>query len=309
MCEYVMKRQILCSLTALFVGLCAAGAQAVDVGISMSDATTARGIALTQNIVSGLETAGMSVHMMDAGGRMSQQVSDIDTLIAEEPSYLVVSCVRSLGLGEVIGRAAQAGIKVILADQYASDVREDDVYAQAGVNWNWAAQSCVEALTGSAGTGPLSILEITGAPGSSITNELSGSFRRSLDDIEDANIAGVLNGGGDRQTANQELSRFIAEKGLCFSAIFAHGDEQALGAINALMNLPDTDELPVVCVGGMDDARRALQAGRLYACAALETDYGSVILQMIEADRSGSDAPQDVSFEGIMLFADEQEGR
>lgn len=302
-----VRKRLMCIVAALLACLCFAWAKAIDVGISLCDASTARGVAVAQNILRSFESASISTCILDAGGKASQQVLDIEALIDAKPEYLVISSARSLGLGEVIHKAAQMGIKVILVDQYVKDAQNDDVFAQVGIDWEWAAQACVNALMERAGNRPIAILEITGSAGSSATNDLSKYFRKAIRNVENAHIAGVLNGGGDRQTANQALAYFIAEKGRCFDAVFAHGDEQALGAINALMNIPEMDNLPIVCVGGLDDVLRALAAGKMYACAAMEADYGNAILQIVEADRLGKDVSRTVSFEGTLLLTNEME--
>ena len=300
-----MIRRLIYMLAVLLLLAPAAGAEAVQVGLSMGNTDTARDIAVVQSIQSALEGGAYEVRLADAGGSLSRQAADIRDLVSGRPDYLLVSAVRSIGLGAAIESARQAGIPVILVDQFSTDVPTSDTLTRIGIDWSWAGATCADVLDRRFQGESASILEVQGTSGFSSTQEASKGFRAELGKCEGLQLAGVLIGGSDRQTTSQVLLDFIEEKGFCFDAVFAHGDEQALGVINALLSAAADEDIPIVCIGGADDAQRAMTAGKLFACVRVDDDPGAGIAQALGVHMAGGDvAPVQLS-RGAVQYAGE----
>ena len=69
--------------------------------------------------------------------------------------------------------------------------------------------------------------------------------------------------------------------------MFGHSDEEGLGAVGALFSLDGEDQVPIVCIGGEDDARRALTAGKLMACVEVTPYFADAVLSAIRSDEAG----------------------
>ena len=279
----------------------------VRVALSMGHTDTARDIAVARSILSQLDGDSFSVHLVSADGSLSRQISDIKGLVEDKPDYLLVSAVRSIGLGSAIAEARQEGVSVILVDHFSTDAAPEDVLTSIGVDWGWAGAACADILGDCFKDAQASLLEVQGASIFSATQEASKGFRAALREHEGLQLAGVLAGGSDRQTASQALLNFIEEKGFCFDAVFAHGDEQALGVINALLSASADEDIPIVCIGGGDDARRAMTAGKLFACVQIADAPGAEVADAIARDMAGENVEPVRLSRGSVQYA--MEGR
>ena len=60
-----------------------------------------------------------------------------------------------------------------------------------------------------------------------------------------------------------------------------------MGAVGALFSLKGAEGIPVVSIGGSDDAMRSLAAGRLAACVEVTPYFADAVLEAIRSDIAG----------------------
>jgi ABC-type sugar transport system substrate-binding protein len=265
----------------------ASAQQKPGIALSMCDLDTARSVAIASDIVDGAENAGYAIEMRSAEHRLSTQISDIDQLMEARPQYLIIVAVKTVGLRKAIQAAAEKGVKVILVDRLATDARQEDVLCSIGVDCEWAGGECAKALAERFGGRAAKILEIQGEAGASTTNGFAKGFRDTLCNYDNLQIAGVVPGAFSRETAQQGVLKFYERSGAGFDAVFGHSDEEGLGAVGALFSLEEADDIPVVSIGGSDDAMRALAAGRLAACVEITPYFADAVLNTIQLDMAG----------------------
>lgn len=281
-----MRRFFACMLI-LMLSPVASAQQKPGIALSMCDLDTARSVAIASDIVDGAKSAGYAIEMRSAEHRLSTQIADIDQMLEARPHYLVIVAVKSVGLRKAIQAAAEKGVKVILVDRLATDARQEDLLCAVGADCEWAGGACAKALAEHFGGRQAKILEIQGEAGASTTNGFAKGFRDTLCDYENLQIAGVVPGAFSRETAQQGVLKFSEQNGPGFDAVFGHSDEEGLGAVGALFSLEETDGIPVVSIGGSDDAMRALAAGRLAACVEITPYFADVVLKAIQSDMAG----------------------
>jgi ABC-type sugar transport system substrate-binding protein len=265
----------------------AAAQQKAGIALSMCDLDTARSVAIASDIMDGAEEAGYALEMRSAEHRLSAQISDIHQLTEAEPQYLVIVAVKAVGLGKAIRAAAEKGIKVILVDRLSTDARPEDILCAIGADCEWAGGECAKALAARFEGRRAKILEIQGEAGASTTNGFAKGFRDRLCDYENLEIAGVVPNAYSREAAQQGLLKFYERNGAGFDAVFGHGDEEGLGAVGALFSLEEAQGLPVIAIGGSDDAKRALAAERLAACVEVTPYFADAVLAAVRADAAG----------------------
>jgi len=98
--------------------LCSAGtamAQAVDVGYAVTDTTNPFIGWLTSSVKEMAEADNISVQIADAGGDVATQISQIENFIAMKVKVLVVMAVDPHSVTEVLQRAMDEGINVVVA--------------------------------------------------------------------------------------------------------------------------------------------------------------------------------------------------
>ena len=306
-----MKR--MCMLVVLMaLPLLNVAAAQTRVAISMNDLSTARTVAVASDMMSEMQGAGFEVELRDAEMKLSQQIEDIHELAGEGIDYLIISPARPIGLGETIEEIAAQGIKIIIVDQQATDARASDVLSNICMDAEWAGEQAANLLAEYFAGREARVLEFQGQPACWSTYCFTKGFREALCAYENLEISAVLYGEDDRQVSQQELLEHIEQsategEGQGFDAIFAHGDEEALGAVNAYLTMRGqwTDHAPVVCIGGEDDAITALAAGQILSCICMPTQYGSLVVEAIEKDMSGEAVDHEILLRGEVVTAEE----
>ena len=277
----------------------------VDIALSMCDLDTARSAAICADVVRAAERAGLSIEVRDAKHRLSNQIADIISILNDKPRYLIISAVNSIGLRDIIQKATEQNVYVILLDRFVTDAREGDVFARIGVDAEWAGQAGAQVFAELFSDQPASILEIQGELGSSATNAFSKGFRDELCNYPNLQIAGVVRGGISRAITQRELLDYIGEHGnQHFDAVFGHGDEQGIGALNAFFSFEEHRRFPIVCIGGQDDTRRALLAGALFANVEISPHFGDAIVDLIQKNDAAEPVERVQMYRGRVHRAD-----
>jgi len=259
--------------------------EAVVVGISMNEIDSARSVAVFTDLQQTLERAGFSVLYRDAKGNLPQQISDIEELLSSHPDYLLVSAVKSIGLGKVLSKTYGNGTKLLFVDRFASDVEENQVLSYIGPDNKWAGKLCAEILADL--TDSRDILEIQNNDGSLTTKEKTTGFRKELCNY-DNEITSVLCGDTSRQSVRNQIMSLSENRGIeHFGGIFAHEDDGAIGTVFALMTLDPSRRIPIVTIGGSRDVVNAVKAGYVDCCVYSDPDFGQFVLKTIEDDLLG----------------------
>ena len=205
----------------------------------------------------------MQVIVADGRGDAGTQTGQVDDLIARGIKVLILSPADAKALVGAADRATKAGIKVIASDRTVATnvvtyIGSDNVEAGL-VDGKYA----VQALNGKG-----NVVELSGSLGASPTIDRAKGFR---DGIAGSNIKiiGSSSGDYDRAKGLKVMEDFLQRFGKGqIDAIFAHNDEMAFGAIQAIKEAGRQSEIKVIGVDGEATALERIQAGEYAATAA-----------------------------------------
>lgn len=286
-----MKRHGLIFAFAFILWLAGRPAYAqTRVALSMYGLDTARSVAIASDIIEHAEAQGFMIETRNANRKLSTQIEDISELLRGDPQYLVISAVKAVGLRDIISDAAAQGVKVLMVDRLSADANPGDILSNIGIDCEWAGGECARLLAEYFDGKPGRILEIQGERGAWSTNGFAKGFRDVLCSYENLQIAGVIRCEFDRVTAKEALIDYCERHGQdTFDAVFGHSDEEGLGAVNALFLMGSAQEIPIISIGGQNDAIRALDAGFLYACVEVTPYFGQAVVAAIQSDLLGEE--------------------
>ncbi|MFZ4451111.1 D-ribose ABC transporter substrate-binding protein [Salibacterium aidingense] len=234
----------------------------VTIGLSVSTLNNPFFVTLADGAEAAAEEEGVNIEVADAQDGSASQVSDIEDFIQQGVDVLLINPVDSSAVASAIETANSEDIPVITVDRSAeggevvSHIASDNV-----AGGEMAAEHIVEELGGSG-----NVIELTGIPGSSAANERGEGFHNIVD--EEDGIEVVAN-----QTANFNRSEglTVTENILQSTdevdALFAHNDEMALGAVEAL-EAAGMEDVMVVGFDAIDDAVGAVEEGTMAATIA-----------------------------------------
>jgi ribose transport system substrate-binding protein len=224
---------------------------------------------------------GIQLTVTDANNDQSKQVSDIKGLIAQKPDVLFVAPITEQ-MANVVKEAATAGIPVFLLDRsidetvavpgqdYVSVLQSD--FIQEGKR---AAVQMAKATGGNA-----TIIELEGTTGASAAIDRKKGFDDAITQCSGMKIV-VSQDGDFTRAKGQSVAETLLQSHPDATAVYAHNDEMALGAIAAIKaigKVPGKD-IQVVSIDGEKDGLTAVAAGDLFATVECSPRFGPLAFQ------------------------------
>ncbi|HEX8175761.1 MAG TPA: ABC transporter substrate-binding protein [Pyrinomonadaceae bacterium] len=219
----------------------------------------------------------------NAQGQTSKQVSDVEDLIAQRVDAIFLAPREFEGLGSALQRAKDAKIPVFLIDREAAGKPGEDFVAFLGSNFVEQGRRAGEWLVKNS-NGKAGIVELTGTAGSSVARDRSQGFRDAIKNSADMKILTSQTGNFSRAEGQKVMENIIQAHGKAITAVYAHNDEMALGAIQALkaagMN-PGKDVL-IVSVDGEKAALEAIMRGEMNITVESNPRFGTLAFDTLE---------------------------
>ena len=249
-------------------------------------------IAETQSLRDEAQKRGIQLVVTDAQGQTAKQVSDVEDLIARRVDVILLAPREFEGLVPALQAAKAANIPVILVDREAAGTAGTDYVTLLASNFVEQGQRAAEWLAQATG-GKASIVELSGTPGSSVAADRAKGFRDGLAKYPDMKILASQTGNFTRAQGERVMQNLAQSLGPQITAVYAHNDEMALGAIQALKAVgrkPGTD-VTIVSVDGQRAALEAIEAGELGATVESNPRFGPLAFDTIEKLRKKEPIP------------------
>ena len=236
------------------------------VGLSVSTLNNPFFVTLRDGAQQTADELGIELVVVDAQDSVSKQVSDIEDLVVRGIDVLLVNPTDSDAVVPAVRAAIDAGIPVVAVDRGVNNVELAYYVVSDNVAGGVLAGEFICEQIGGAGA----LVELEGIPGVSATRDRGAGFNTAVaESCPDAEVVA-------RQTANFNRAEgltvmeniMVAQAEI--AALFAHNDEMALGALQAV-EASDRDIL-VVGFDATDDAVAAVNECRMGATVAQQPD-------------------------------------
>lgn len=261
------------------------------IGLSISTLNNPFFVTLKEGAEAKAQELGIEITTVDAQDDPAKQTSDIEDLITQGIDVLLVNPTDSAAIVTAIESANEAGIPVITVDRSAeggevvAHIASDN--AAGGV---MAGEFIIEQLGGSG-----KVVELEGIPGSSAANERGEGFNQAVDAADGVEVVAKQTANFNRAEGLTVMENIIQSTPE-FDAVFAHNDEMALGAVQAL----EAAGKDVIVVGfdATDDARTAVEEGKMAATVAQKPDLiGSLAVETASKVINGEEVDEFVPVE------------
>ncbi len=276
--------------------------QPITVGFAQVGSESGWRSANTESIKSEAAKRGINLKFADAQQKQENQIKAIRSFIAQGVDVIAFSPVVETGWEPVLQEAKRAGIPVILSDRsaklsdpslYVSFMGSDFVEEgrRAG---NWLAKKM---------NGKANIAELQGTPGAAPAIERSKGFKEILAKYPDMKIIKSQSGDFTRAKGKEAMEAFLrSPEGPKINALYAHNDDMALGAIQAIEaagKKPGKDII-IVSVDGVKDAFTAMVNGKLNCSVECNPLLGPQLFDAVEKLVAGQPIPKRIfSKEGV----------
>jgi ribose transport system substrate-binding protein len=237
-------------------------------------------------------SAKFDIVVTDAQGQTAKQVSDVEDLIARRVNVILLAPREFEGLAPALQAAKKAKIPVFLIDREAAGKAGEDYVAFLGSNFveqgKRAAEWLIKATNGKAG-----IVELTGTAGASVARDRAEGFKETINAHQDMKIIASQTGDFSRALGQKVMENIIQSQGAAITAVYAHNDEMALGAIQALKAAGRTPgkDVTIVSIDGEKAALEAIIKGELGASIESSPRFGPLAFDTVEKYLRGEAVP------------------
>ena len=296
--------RLLCA--AALCGLVGAGHSAtgadtgkkLKVGFAQVGAESAWRTANSASMRGEAEKRGVDFSFSDAQQKQENQIKAIRAFIAKKVDVILLAPVVSAGFEPVLKEAKKANIPVILTDRTVT-VSDPSLYATfIGSDFVEEGRRIGKWLADKTG-GKANIVELQGTTGSAPAIDRKKGFEEAIAGSPDMKIVMSQTGEFTRAKGKEVMQAFIKSaqgKGTKIDAVFAHNDDMALGAIQALEEAgmkPGTEPL-VVSIDGVKGAFEAMVAGKLNASCECNPLIGPLVFDTAEKIKAGEEVPKKI---------------
>jgi simple sugar transport system substrate-binding protein len=302
-----MNRLITLCVAMLITASCVlADDKKIVVGFAQVGAESAWRTANSKSIQDEAAKRGIELKFADGQQKQENQIKAVRAFIAQKVDVIVLAPVVEAGFEPVLKEAKRAKIPVILSDRRAK-LSDDSLYVTfIGSDFveegRKAGQFLVEKMGGKA-----KIAELQGTPGSAPANDRMKGFKEAIADKPDMQIIMSQTGEFTRAKGKEVMEAFLkSPQGKEINALFAHNDDMALGAIQAIeaAGLKPGKDIVIVSIDGVKSAFEAMADGKLNCTVECNPLIGPQLFDAVEAIVAGKQLDKRTAVkEGVFVEA------
>jgi len=250
----------------------------------------------TESIKSSAKEAGIELKFSDAQQKQENQIKAIRSFIAQKVDVIAFSPVVESGWGPVLREAKAAHIPVILSDRGVDEKDESLWVTFMGSDFveegRRAGRWVLEHYKGAAG--PINVVELQGTTGSAPAIDRKKGFAEIIDKDSRFKIIRSQTGDFTRAKGKEVMEAFMKSDGDKINLLFAHNDDMAIGAIQAIEEAgkkPGKDII-IVSIDGVKGAFEAMIAGKLNCSVECSPLLGPQLMQAVKDLKAGKTLPR-----------------
>jgi simple sugar transport system substrate-binding protein len=272
------------------------------VGFAQVGAESAWRTANTKSVQDEAKKRGYELKFADAQQKPENQIAAVRNFITQKVDVIVIAPIVETGWESVLRDAKDANIPVIMSDRRAN-VPEDYYVTFIGSDFveegrragNWLA----EKMNGK----EANIFQMEGTMGSAPQIDRKKGFEEVIKDKPNLKIIKSQTGEFTRAKGKEVMEAFLnSPEGKTCNVLFAHNDDMAMGAIQAIEEAgkkPGTDII-IVSIDGIKDAFQAMVDGKLNCTVECNPLLGPQIFDAVDKVLKGETMPKRIpSKEGV----------
>src|SRR5689334_8841721 len=270
------------------------GKKKVTVGFSQIGAESGWRTANTDSIKSEAAKRGIDLKFADAQQKQENQIKALRSFIAQGVDVIAFSPVVETGWQPVLTEIKKAKIPVVLTDRSVK-VTDDSLYVTfIGSDFIEEGRRAGEWLAKASG-GKAVIAELVGTPGSAPANDRKKGFEQVLAKNPSMKIVKSQSGDFTRAKGKEVMESFLkSPDAKSITALFAHNDDMALGAIQAMeeAGIKPGKDILIVSIDGVKGAFEAMAAGKLNCTVECNPLIGPQLFDAVEAIMAKKELPK-----------------
>ena len=269
------------------------GSDAITLGFAQVGAESGWRTANTTSIQDSAKTAGVDLKFSDAQQKQENQIKAIRSYIQQKVDVIAFSPVVESGWDAVLNEAKRANIPVILTDR-AVDSKDTSLYKtflgsdfvkEGNEAGEWAVKEFADAKE-------VNIAELQGTTGSAPAVDRKQGFTDIIAKDPKFKITQSQTGEFTRAKGKEVMEAFL-KTGKKIDLLFAHNDDMALGAIEAIegAGLKPGKDIKIVSIDAVKDGMTALSEGKINYIVECNPLLGPQLMELVKKVKAGESVP------------------
>jgi ABC-type sugar transport system substrate-binding protein len=209
------------------------------------------------------EENGFELVFNAADNDPAAQIAAVRSFINQGVDAIVIAPIVEDGWDDVLKEAKDAGIPVVLEDRTVT--ASEDLYdAWVGLDFTregrWAGEWAAEEF----GDTPTNLVVLEGTTGSAPANDRAEGFAEAIEGTA-INLLDSQTGNFTRADGKTVMEGFLQKHGSDIDLLYAHNDDMALGAIDAIeaAGMVPGEDIKIVSIDAVNDGLQALIDGKI----------------------------------------------
>jgi galactofuranose transport system substrate-binding protein len=266
----------------------AADQKQLKIGFAQTGAESAWRTANSESMKAEAAKRGIDLKFSDGQGKQENQIRAIDSFVTQGVDYIVLAPLVETGWDPVLRKARRAGIPVIITDRSIQTADESlyacfigsDFFAEGRLAADWLAKKVN-------GTGR--IVELQGTPGSAPANDRRKAFAEGIAKYPGLKVIDSQSGDFRRTGGKEVMEAFIKKHGRNIDILYAHNDDMALGAVQAIeeAGLKPGQDIIIVSIDAVREGVQAVVDGKINCVVECNPLFGPKVYDTIARLRAG----------------------
>jgi len=258
----------------------------------------------TESIKSSAQEAGIDLKFSDAQQKQENQIKAIRSYIAQKVDVIAFSPVVETGFENVLREAKAAKIPVVLTDRSVK-VKDDSLYVTfMGSDFTEEGRKAGRWLVDKMkdNKGPVNIVELQGTVGSAPAIDRKKGFEEIIKKDPKFKIIRSQTGDFTRAKGKEVMEAFLKADGKNINVLFAHNDDMAIGAIQAIeeAGMKPAKDIIIISIDAVKGAFEAMMAGKLNVSVECSPLLGPQLMSAVKDIVAGKPVPKRIiTEEGI----------
>ena len=269
------------------------GGDAIKLGFAQVGAESGWRTANTTSIQDSAKQAGIDLKFSDAQQKQENQIKAIRSYIQQKVDVIAFSPVVESGWDAVLNEAKRANIPVILTDR-AVDSKDTSLYKtflgsdfvkEGNEAGEWAVKEFADAKE-------VNIAELQGTTGSAPAVDRKQGFTDIISKDPKFKITQSQTGEFTRAKGKEVMEAFL-KSGKKIDLLFAHNDDMALGAMEAIegAGLQPGKDIKIVSIDAVKDGMQALADGKINYIVECNPLLGPQLMELVKKVKAGESVP------------------
>ena len=274
----------------------------ITLGFAQVGAESEWRTANTVSIKEAAKAAGINLKFSDAQQKQENQIKAIRSFIAQKVDVIAFAPVVTTGWDTVLMEAKKAKIPVVLTDR-SIETKDPSLYVtMIGSDFTEEGRKAAKwLLENYKGQGDVNIVELQGTVGSAPAIERKKGFEEVIKSEPRFKITRSQTGDFTRAKGKEVMEAFLkTDKNI--QVLFAHNDDMAIGAIQAIeaAGMKPGKDIIIVSIDAVKGAFEAMMAGKLNVTVECNPQLGPQLMGLVKDVVAGKQLPKfTASKEGV----------